>query len=79
MLALAVASAHAQSYPTKPVRILIPVPAGGTVDVLARMLTPAMSNLLGQQMVIDNRGGAGGLIGTELAAKAAPDGYTLLM
>ena len=70
---------HAQSYPAKPVRILIPVPAGGTVDVLARMLTPAMSNLLGQQMVIDNRGGAGGLIGTELAAKAAPDGYTLLM
>jgi len=61
------------------VRILVPVPAGGTVDVLARMLTPAMSHLLGQQMVIDNRGGAGGMIGTELAAKAAPDGYTLLM
>jgi tripartite-type tricarboxylate transporter receptor subunit TctC len=71
--------AQAQLYPTKPVRILIPVPAGGTADVLARMLTPAMSQLLGQQMVVDNRGGAGGLIGTELAAKAAPDGYTLLM
>ncbi len=79
-VALAVAGiAHAQNYPTKPVRILVPVPAGGTVDLLARMLTPAMSNLLGQQMVIDNRGGAGGLIGTELAARAAPDGYTLLM
>jgi tripartite-type tricarboxylate transporter receptor subunit TctC len=77
---LAVASiAHGQVYPTKPVRIVIPVPAGGTADVLARMLTPAMSSLLGQQMVIDNRGGAGGLIGTELAAKAAPDGYTFLM
>jgi len=71
--------AHAQHYPTKPVRILIPVPAGGTVDVLARMLTPALSNLLGQPMVVDNRGGAGGMIGTELAARAAPDGYTLLM
>ena len=78
--AVAVAGyAQAQNYPAKPVRILIPVPAGGTVDILARMLTPAMSNLLGQQLVIDNRGGAGGLIGTELAAKAAPDGYTLLM
>lgn len=80
--ALAAATdAHAQGagYPTKPVRIVIPVPAGGTVDVLARMLTPAISQTLGQQMVIDNRGGAGGLIGTELAARAAPDGYTLLM
>jgi len=79
LAAVLTAAAHAQGYPTKPVRILIPVPAGGTVDVLARMITPAMSNLLGQQMVIDNRGGAGGLIGTELAAKAAPDGYTLLL
>ena len=79
MVAVVTAVAHAQNYPTKPVRILIPVPAGGTVDVLARMLTPSMSAMLGQQMVVDNRGGAGGLIGTELAAKAAPDGYTLLM
>jgi tripartite-type tricarboxylate transporter receptor subunit TctC len=71
--------AHAQNYPAKPVRILVPVPASGTADVLARMLTPAMSRLLGQQMVIDNRGGAGGMIGAELAARAAPDGYTLLM
>lgn len=70
--------AHAQ-YPTKPVRILVPVPASGTADVLARMLTPSMSNQLGQPMVVDNRGGAGGMIGTELVARAAPDGYTLLM
>ncbi len=69
----------AQNYPTKPVRIILPVPASGTADVLARMLTPSMSSQLGQQMVVDNRGGAGGLIGTELAARSAPDGYTLLM
>lgn len=72
-------AAHAADYPVKPVRVIIPVPAGGTVDVLARMVTPAMSQLLGQQLVADNRGGAGGLIGTELAARAAPDGYTVLM
>ena len=70
---------QAQNYPTKPIRVLVPVPAGGTADIFARMLAPAMSNLLGQQLVIDNRGGAGGLIGTELAAKAAPDGYTPMM
>jgi tripartite-type tricarboxylate transporter receptor subunit TctC len=77
--ALAAPTGSAQAYPTKPVRILVPVPASGTADVLARMLAPAMSTMLGQQMVIDNRGGAGGMIGTELVAKAAPDGYTLLM
>ena len=71
--------ANAQNYPTKPVRIILPVPASGTADLLARMLTPSMSSQLGQQMVVDNRGGAGGMIGTELAARAAPDGYTLLM
>ncbi len=75
----AAAAAAAQGYPAKPIRIVVPVPAGGTVDVLTRMLTPALSSVLGQQMVVDNRGGAGGLIGTELAARAAPDGYTLLM
>ena len=78
-LATASATAHAQNYPAKPIRILVPVPAGGTADIFARLLAPAMSNQLGQQLVIDNRGGAGGLIGTELAAKAAPDGYTLMM
>ena len=66
-----------QAYPTKPIRVIVPVPAGGTPDVVARMVAPGLSNLLGQQLVIDNRGGAGGLIGAELAAKAIPDGYTL--
>jgi len=74
---LAAASAHAQSWPTKPVRVIAPVPAGGTPDVVARMVTPGLSALLGQQFVLDNRGGAGGLIGAELAARATPDGYTL--
>jgi tripartite-type tricarboxylate transporter receptor subunit TctC len=67
----------ADTYPDKPVRVIVPVPAGGTPDVVARMVLPGLGSLLGQQMVIDNRGGAGGLIGAELAAKAVPDGYTL--
>lgn len=69
--------ADAQAYPVKPIRVIVPVPAGGTPDVVARMVAPGLSSLLGQQLVIDNRGGAGALIGTELAARAAPDGYTL--
>jgi tripartite-type tricarboxylate transporter receptor subunit TctC len=69
--------ATAQTYPDKPVRVIVPVPAGGTPDVVARMVLPGLGSLLGQQLVIDNRGGAGGLIGAELAAKAVPDGYTL--
>ncbi len=69
--------AVAQTYPQKPVRVILPVPAGGTPDVVARMVFPGLSALLGQQLVIDNRGGAGGLIGADLAAKAVPDGYTL--
>ena len=67
----------AQAYPDKPIRVIVPVPAGGTPDVVARMVAPGLSGLLGQQLVIDNRGGAGSLIGTELAARALPDGYTL--
>src|SRR4051812_3385440 len=68
---------HAQAWPDKPIRVIVPVPAGGTPDVVARMVSPGLSNLLGQQLVIDNRGGAGGLIGGEMAAKSVPDGYTL--
>ena len=71
------AVAAAQAYPDKPVRVIVPVPAGGTPDVVARMVAPALIAQLGQQLVIDNRGGAGGLIGAELAARATPDGYTL--
>jgi tripartite-type tricarboxylate transporter receptor subunit TctC len=69
----------AQDYPTRPVRLILGVPAGGTPDVLARTVIPAMSELLGQSLVVDNRGGAGGRIGAELAAHAAPDGHTFLM
>ena len=71
--------ASAQEYPSRPVRLILGVPAGGTPDVLARTVIPAMSELLGQSLVVDNRGGAGGRIGAELAAHAAPDGYTFLM
>jgi tripartite-type tricarboxylate transporter receptor subunit TctC len=73
------AHAHAQSYPAKPVRIIVPWTAGGTADLLARVLAQKMTESFGQQVIADNRPGAGGLIGTEIAAKAAPDGYTLLM
>jgi tripartite-type tricarboxylate transporter receptor subunit TctC len=74
---IAPVAAVGQGYPDKPIRVIVPVPAGGTPDVVARMVAPGLSNLLGQQLVMDNRGGAGGLIGAELAAKAIPDGYTL--
>ena len=73
------AHAAAQGYPTKPIRVIVSVPAGGTPDVLARAVTPGMSTLLGQQLVMDNRGGAGGRIAAETVAAAAPDGYTLFM
>src|SRR5688572_13908363 len=71
--------AGAQTYPVRPIRVIVSVPAGGAPDVTARLISPALSAILGQQLVIDNRGGAGGLIGAELAANAAPDGYTLFV
>ncbi len=71
------AAAQVSTWPAKPIRVIVSVPAGGTPDVVARMVTPGMSVALGQQWVVDNRGGASGLIGAELAARAAPDGYTL--
>src|SRR6185503_5148841 len=73
------ALAAGQNYPDRPIRVILPVPAGGTPDVLARIVAPSMSEQLGQQLVMDNRGGAGGLIGAEMAAHAVPDGYTLFM
>jgi tripartite-type tricarboxylate transporter receptor subunit TctC len=75
---LAAGMAFGQSYPTKPVRMIIPFGAGGSTDVLIRIVATRMPEGLGQQVVIDNRTGAGGLIGTEIAATANPDGYTLL-
>jgi tripartite-type tricarboxylate transporter receptor subunit TctC len=68
----------AESYPSRPIRMIIPFGAGGSTDVLVRIVATKMPESLGQQVVIDNRTGAGGLIGTDLAAKANPDGYTLL-
>jgi tripartite-type tricarboxylate transporter receptor subunit TctC len=76
LLALTTAAA-AQDYPTKPVRLIIPFPPGGSNDVVGRMIATKLSERLGKQIVVDNRGGAGGVIGTEAAANAAPDGYTL--
>jgi tripartite-type tricarboxylate transporter receptor subunit TctC len=77
-LAVLPALAGAQGYPDKPIRVIVAVPAGGTPDVVARTVQPGLSSLLGQQIVIDNRGGAGGLIAVEMAARAIADGYTLL-
>ena len=76
---LSLAPAAAQPYPNKPIRVIAPSSAGGPVDVIARILAPAWSEALGQPMVIDNRAGAAGQIGTEMAAKALPDGYTVLL
>src|SRR5262245_42998240 len=72
---LAAASAAAQDYPTRPIRVIVAQPAGSTPDVTARLVAPALTRLLGQQLVIDNRAGAGGVIGAELVARAVPDGY----
>jgi len=79
LLALTTAAA-AQDYPTKPVRLIIPFPPGGSNDVVGRMIATHLGEKLGKQVVVDNRGaGAGGVVGTDIAAKAPPDGYTLLI
>jgi tripartite-type tricarboxylate transporter receptor subunit TctC len=74
-----ITAVHAQNFPVKPVRIITPFTAGSAIDTLARVLGQKMSDAWGQQVVIDNRIGANGIIGTEAAAKAAPDGYTLYL
>jgi tripartite-type tricarboxylate transporter receptor subunit TctC len=75
---LGMACAHAQSYPTKPIRMLVGFSPGGGTDVAARIIGRKLSEMWGQQIVVDNRAGAGGLLAFEMAAKANPDGYTLL-
>ncbi len=78
--AVAVApSAFAQAWPAKPIRIIVPFPAGQATDILARVMADQLTKALGQQVIAENRPGAGGSIGADVAAKAAPDGYTLLM
>jgi tripartite-type tricarboxylate transporter receptor subunit TctC len=79
ILALVSSSAWAQAYPVKPIRMVVPFAAGGVVDATARLLTPKMSELLTQPVIIDNRPGAGGNIAADLVAKSAPDGYTILI
>ena len=77
--ACAAFAAHAQQYPARPVRMIVPFPAGGPADLVARLLSVKLGEAWGQPLVIENRGGAGGNIGTAAVAKAAPDGYTLLL
>src|SRR5512136_871803 len=79
LLLVAPAAHAADAYPSRPVHLIIPFPPGGSNDVVGRVFAAALGERLGQTVVVENRSGAGGVVGTELASKAAPDGYTLLV
>src|SRR5689334_380417 len=79
LTALAAAPVAAQSFPTHPIRLIVPFPAGGSNDVMARLIAPHLEKALGQTVIVDNRPAAAGQVGTEAVAKAPPDGHTLLI
>ena len=79
VFACTASGASAQTYPARPIRMVVPFAPGGNVDINARAVAPGLGQLLGQQIIVDNRAGAGGTIGTDVVAKSPPDGYTLLM
>jgi len=79
LLALAATASYPQGYPSKPIRLIVPWPPTGTVDILGRTLGQKLSESLGQPVLVDNRAGANGMIGSEAAAKSPPDGYTLVV
>ena len=79
MLVMSTASVQAQTYPSRPIKLIVPFPAGGTTDILARAVSAELTKSFGQSVIVENRAGAGGNIGTEVVAKSPADGYTLLM
>src|SRR5689334_13736787 len=79
LFSLGVAVADAQPYPARPIRLIVPYPPGGPTDLIGRVVSDLLGKRLGQQVIVDNRGGAATIIGTEIAARAPADGYTLLL